>query len=572
MQANLLAAFWILFGSAWGMAAPGSRNTLMHAESPHYELIAPCRIDFCVEILSFFEFARLLLEKNLKLKPPRRKMLVYVVPSADRWATVGEAARFGGYYVALPSRDAIVLKNFDGWAQSGLHELIHLWVHHTFGHLPAWLNEGLAVYFEGTRQFRDGLRTGLVHQGRVQLLLGEKWLPGRVVFSVAHPHELRKDREVQLFYSQSWAMVHFLRLSPRYGFYFDEFLELLRTDVPVEVALARAFGLTPEQLMRESQKWVNQIEWPEEILQKPAELRFKAEISPARTDVLEIIHATVSEFRRSGGERQQRYEALRQKYPQDCGNAILFGDLAYAFGLVEASLHHYKEALRCGASRDLLAEGIRAAIAVEGQLTHTDQTSLEELTGSGSLVLDLAIVLFRHRQFLNVLKMTEDLGAFRQHDAVRAVRLRALALSHLGRYEEAEKEARRLMAMARNDFEKQSAELTLKDVRDMQKRAGEDVETPLEERILKKYPKAEGWLVLVDCMQSWARVHILTAEGNIVRLGVLNAREVVTEDMKELELRCGPQKSKVIVAYEPVEDAARQIKGKVRYFRLLIDR
>ncbi len=148
--------------------------------------------------------------------------------------TSQDVALFGGF--AMGNHGALVLAglNHDGL----VHELTHLMVDEALGsrnsRIPAWLNEGIAMYFEPHGHQRESevrrahARGGLIplrHMGSV---------PG-------------KPRDVRLFYSQSASIVRFM--ADTFGE--DRLSALFRTigdGESVEDALVSTYGLSTQQL------------------------------------------------------------------------------------------------------------------------------------------------------------------------------------------------------------------------------------------------------------------------------------------------------------------------------------
>ena len=148
--------------------------------------------------------------------------------------TSQDVSLFGGF--AMGDHGALVLAglNHDGL----IHELTHLMVDEAVGsrhtRTPAWLNEGIAMYFEPhghqresevRRAFARGSLIPLRHMGSV---------PGR-------------PEDVRLFYSQSASMVRFM--ADAFGE--DRLAALFRSlgdGKSVEDALVSNYGMSTEQL------------------------------------------------------------------------------------------------------------------------------------------------------------------------------------------------------------------------------------------------------------------------------------------------------------------------------------
>src|SRR5215207_3978089 len=142
------------------------------------------------------------------------------------------------------------------------HEYTHLLVNNSLGpgQAPPWFNEGLAEYYS-TFAVEDDRQ---VHLGRlidyhILLLREQKMIPLSQLFAVTH-HSLERNRHDvrNLFYAESWALVHYLILGndgkrlPQLG----EFLSLAKKGVPTDEAFRRAFQTDTAGMERELQKYV----------------------------------------------------------------------------------------------------------------------------------------------------------------------------------------------------------------------------------------------------------------------------------------------------------------------------
>jgi Tfp pilus assembly protein PilF len=160
-----------------------------------------------------------------------------------------------------------------GWRELFQHELAHRFVHHHYPSAPAWLNEGLAVYFSTlevseqhvefgtylTRQsFADVWGWGLT-DGVVYALV-----PRREVPSLERLRELdypsfygeggegtspgsdAAEKHRQIHYASAWAAIHALQSLPDGRGRFKRYLDALRGGEAEDVAFSSAFGGLPE--------------------------------------------------------------------------------------------------------------------------------------------------------------------------------------------------------------------------------------------------------------------------------------------------------------------------------------
>ena len=117
------------------------------------------------------------------------------LPKVSDAATAGHL--YGGF--AYGELDVFVLV---GLGREGMiHEMTHLLIDEAMtsplGRLPAWLNEGLAMYFEGSSSWRERAVLDSYHRGRLMPLRSMGAVPG-------------VPSDVRNFYSQSWSIVDYM--------------------------------------------------------------------------------------------------------------------------------------------------------------------------------------------------------------------------------------------------------------------------------------------------------------------------------------------------------------------------
>ena len=109
------------------------------------------------------------------------------------------------------------------------HEYFHFLVDRVGPRPPVWLNEGLAEYWGNTRLTPDAAEVGLPNAAYIAILRDRKLLPIELLVSVDHSSEYYRERRKQeLFYAQSWALVHYLLLGDKSGEGRRQFFEYLR--------------------------------------------------------------------------------------------------------------------------------------------------------------------------------------------------------------------------------------------------------------------------------------------------------------------------------------------------------
>lgn len=133
---------------------------------------------------------------------------VYLFPKADKFEAFmrehhPDLPRRRAFFVETDTRLSVYAYWGDRVAEDLRHEVVHGYLHAVVPHLPLWLDEGLAEYFEVPR--------GLFGMNRphVDALAEEKtgnWRP-----DMKRLEQLRSVAEMtQAEYAESWAWVHYL--------------------------------------------------------------------------------------------------------------------------------------------------------------------------------------------------------------------------------------------------------------------------------------------------------------------------------------------------------------------------
>jgi tetratricopeptide (TPR) repeat protein len=122
----------------------------------------------------------------------------------------------GLFETGWEKRFAIVRLDQDrpGAYQVVYHEYVHSLLHANFRWLPLWLDEGLAEYYGGTYFEKSKIYVG-APPTRLSRLRGETLIPIEKLMT-QNPYVAYRgdDRRIDLFYGESWALVHFCVFGP----------------------------------------------------------------------------------------------------------------------------------------------------------------------------------------------------------------------------------------------------------------------------------------------------------------------------------------------------------------------
>jgi tetratricopeptide (TPR) repeat protein len=191
---------------------------------------------------------------------------------------------------------------------------------------------------------------------------------------------------------------------------------------------------------------------------------------------------------------------------------------------------------------------------------------LSETAGEGRARLLLGVGRYFAGDYEGALREFQLAVKLNPYDEYRKLRITALALSALGRHNEAIAAAESLRAAAREADQRDSAVLTLQDVqRAKQQAAASNDPDRARNAILSLYTPLEGVLTSVDCLGERARFWIRSGAVNR-KLIIADPAEVVTgPEGTALEFGCGEQRRGVVIGYVPEADTKAGTEGRIRY-------
>ncbi len=144
------------------------------------------------------------------------------------------------------------------------HEYTHFLIDNSLGRssIPPWFNEGIAEYYERFLIENDQKVTlGGLNENHLLLLQRNKFIPFESFFAVDYYSLHRQTRQsAQLFYAQSWALLHFL-LQGNDGArkpQLSKFVDLLLSGIKPKDAFQQAFQSDYAAIEAELRKYVEQ--------------------------------------------------------------------------------------------------------------------------------------------------------------------------------------------------------------------------------------------------------------------------------------------------------------------------
>jgi lipoprotein NlpI len=148
-----------------------------------------------------------------------------------------------------------------------LHELTHHVVSRNVRGVPTWIAEGVAEFYSTFRidADRNLAIVGEPVKNRLRSLVGKSLMPMDRFFAVTSTYEFSDSPvELELFYAQSWALVHYLFLGEQGARtrQIGTYLQALERGQERPAAFTLAFGSTYDELGKDLVKYVRDLEFP----------------------------------------------------------------------------------------------------------------------------------------------------------------------------------------------------------------------------------------------------------------------------------------------------------------------
>ena len=214
-----------------------------------------------------------------------RSFLPYKILYEDRPATVS------GYFIGGDYANYIAI-NADARDASAIvyHEYVHYVADHNMWYLPMWFSEGLAQFYESFEVVGDTVHIGLPILRNLVVLRGAVPIPLDQLFAVHRSSALYNESDRKgLFYSQSWALVHYLLLGDQERRQqLGDYLEFVRNGVPGDEAFATAFSGDYESLTRELRGYLRTLSFPS--IETKADIDLNKEFEIREMSYAEVLY------------------------------------------------------------------------------------------------------------------------------------------------------------------------------------------------------------------------------------------------------------------------------------------
>jgi tetratricopeptide (TPR) repeat protein len=258
------------------------------------------------------------------------------------------------------------------------HEYAHLLVNNTIGSAPAWLNEGLAEFYQ-MMQVTDGGRKVLIGRApaqHVELLKASTLIPIKQLLSIDQRSQVYNEGTRRgVFYAQSWALTHYLTLgSKERAPQFRQYLAALRSGVEHQRAFSDAFSGDITALDRELFDYVRNYLFPARGLEFAERVVGEAERGATIDDVEGEIHVADLQARVGRGEEARvRLKAILGRKPDAALGWMALGLIDFREQRISDAIPLLERAAERGQDNALIQTALgRALIAALNQRATSD--------------------------------------------------------------------------------------------------------------------------------------------------------------------------------------------------------
>lgn len=219
----------------------------------------------------------------------------------------GHPAAVSGYFIAGDDANYIAI-NADAQDASAIvyHEYVHYVANNNMWNLPVWFSEGLAQFYESFEVAGDTVYIGLPILRHLAALRGAVPIPLEELFAVDHNSKLYNEADGKgMFYSQSWALVHYLLLgNEERRAQLGKYLVLVRDGGRGDEAFRTAFADDYDSLARELRAYLRILSFPS--IQTKANFDVDGEIEIRRMSYTEVLYRLGDLLSNQRPERPER--------------------------------------------------------------------------------------------------------------------------------------------------------------------------------------------------------------------------------------------------------------------------
>jgi len=234
--------------AALALAAPAplaaSRDDRwVELRSAHFELFTETGEANGRELLHYFEQVRSFFQQAFGLNGRGRVVRIVCFRSPREFQFYQSSKIADAAFHPGARHDYILIKSSAaGLYPMAVHEYTHLVLRATNHDIPVWLDEGLAEVYSNLEPHNSFVIVGRVIPARAEALAEGRWIDLRTLVSASRASEVyKKQADAEMFYAESWALVHMLALDNNYSPRLKSLMDALQHSGSVE-AFQQTYG------------------------------------------------------------------------------------------------------------------------------------------------------------------------------------------------------------------------------------------------------------------------------------------------------------------------------------------
>lgn len=276
-----------------------------------------------------------------------------------------------GYFLTTQDNNYILLR-LDGNQEHPFatvyHEYTHLQFRSAGEWMPLWLSEGLAEFFQNTEIRDKEVLLGEPSADDILYLRQQSLIPLPVLFKVdASSPYYHQESKGSVFYSESWALTHFLQVSDREHNTnrVTEYMNLMAHHEDPVIAAEKAFGNLKE-LQANLGNYIRAAQYKQFVMHSAAapvdESSYVVRtVTPLEADA---ERAEILALVKREQEARDLVDAILKSDPSNVKAREVMGSIEFHAGNQEAARKWYGEAVKLD-SRSYLANYYFAALSMQ---------------------------------------------------------------------------------------------------------------------------------------------------------------------------------------------------------------
>jgi len=440
--ARALVSATLALSLALGAATPlpAGQRAWIEVKSPHFRVLTDGSVGDARHLARQFEQMRAVFGVGFpKMRLDTGAILTILAPQNEYdlrdlapnfWGK--SASKVGGIFQDGWERKYAIVRldqNREGLQYTAVyHEYTHTLLHANFQWLPTWLDEGLAEFY-GNSRF-EGSKTYVGAPSVHVQLLRQKTLIRLDELIAENPWvKFSNDQDGRdLFYAESWALVHYLMMSPEMGrgAKINQFYKAIMNREPQQKAFQEAFGnfADVEKGLRE---YVSKFLFSSYSIDNPPQINEKD--FPERTMSVAETEAEIGTYRFWSHDRSESRQSIEQALRDDPNQPLAhetLGFLDFADGKDKEASADFAKAVELDPSR-FLARFYKAMLAYYSVPNpalddmRALRTAMYAVTGANNAFapadVQLAFVMARVGDLQGALVMAQRAEALEPHRA-----------------------------------------------------------------------------------------------------------------------------------------------------------